>query len=210
MSKILYLTANPKTVERSVSLGVGEAFLKAYQTANPEDEITIIDLYNTDIPEIDFDLLYVIENLKKGFSLDELNEQTKSNLQRYNNFTDQFVQADKYIFVTPMWNLGLPSRVKDYIDTVCVAGKTFRYTPKGPQGLLTNKKCLHIHASGGFHSNDPMNHADTFLKDIMNFIGVEQYRSLIIEGHGAIPDQAEEIIKKAYKQIPAVVEWFAL
>ncbi len=208
MSKILYLTANPKTVERSVSLGVGEAFLKAYRTANPEDEITVIDLYNTDIPEIDSDLLYVIENLKKGISLDELNGQTKNKLQRYDQFTDQFVQADKYIFVTPMWNLGLPSRVKEYIDTVCVAGKTFKYTPKGPQGLLTNKKCLHIHASGGFHSNDPMNHADSYLKDIMKFMGVENYRSLVIEGHGAIPDRTETIIKEAYTQIPAFVEWF--
>lgn len=209
MSKVLYIKANPKTVERSASLNLGEAFLKAYQTAKPEDEITVIDLYSTNISEIDFDLLYVIENLKKGISLDQLTEQTRNKLELYNRFTDQFVQADKYIFVTPMWNLGLPSRLKTYIDTICVAGKSFKYTEKGPQGLLKNKKCLHIHASGGFHSNDPMNHADPYLRDIMKFMGVDDYRNIIIEGHGAIPDRADAIIKEAFSHIPAAVEWFS-
>jgi len=209
MSKVLFIEGNPKAVELSTSLSLGEEFIKAYHVAKPEDEISVIDLYNVNIPEIDFDLLYVIENLKKGISLDNLTEKTRNKLELYNRFTDQFVQADKYIFVTPMWNLGLPSRVKAYLDTVCVTGKSFKYTEKGPQGLLENKKCLHIHASGGFHSNDPMNHSDKFLKDIMKFMGVNDYKSIVIEGHNAIPDRAETIISEAHARIPEVVEWFS-
>jgi FMN-dependent NADH-azoreductase len=210
MSTVLYITANPKEVERSFSLRVGEEFFNSYMGANPEDEVIKIDLYNTEIPEVDFDLLQAIENLRKGISPAQLSEQLRNKLTVYDQFTEQFVKADKYIFVTPMWNLGLPARVKAYIDTVCVAGKTFKYTEKGPQGLLENKKCLHVHASGGYHSKDPHNHADPFLKDIMQFMGVKDYKALVIEGHGAIPEKAETIIREASTSIPELVKWLAV
>ncbi|PNB70901.1 FMN-dependent NADH-azoreductase, partial [Pseudomonas sp. FW305-BF6] len=67
----------------------------------------------------------------------------------------QFVEADKYVFVTPMWNFSFPPVMKSYIDAVCVAGKTFKYTENGPQGLLGGKKALHIQASGGVYSEGP-------------------------------------------------------
>lgn len=88
-------------------------------------------------------------------------------------------------------------------------GKTFKYTAKDPEGLLKTARCLHIHAYGGFHSNDPRNHVDSFLREVFKFIGVEDFRSLIVEGHYAVPDRAETIIMEAYAQIPALVEWFA-
>lgn len=209
MEQILFITANPKTTEESTSLSLGKEFLKAYRAAKPEDEVTVIDLYDTDIPEIDYELMSVIGNLKMGKPLGTMTEHSCKRFERYNQLTDQFVKADKYIFVTPMWNLGLPPRVKTYIDTIFVVGKTFKYTAKGPEGLLKTKKCLHLHASGGFHSKDPMNYADSFLRDVLKFIGVEDFRSLIVEGHAAIPDRAQTIIKEAYAKIPSLVEWFA-
>lgn len=199
MERILFITANPKTNEESTSLSLGQEFLKAYRGANPEDEVTVIDLYDTDIPEIDYDLMKIIGNVRMGKSLEDMTKQNLVKFERYNQLTEQFVNSDKYIFVTPMWNLGLPPRVKTYIDTFCVAGKTFKYTEKGPEGMLKNKKCLHIHASGGFHS----------FRDVFKFIGVEDYRSLIVEGHAAIPDRAQTIIKEACAKIPPLVEWFA-
>lgn len=209
MAKLLYITANPKPVERSFSLQLGEKFLNAYKDIKPDDEIITIDLYNTDIPEIDFDLLYVIDHLKSGITPEQMSEQTRSKFARYNQVTDQFIQADKYIFVTPMWNLGLPPRVKTYIDAICVAGKSFKYTERGPVGLLKNKKCVHLHASGGFHSGSPANHADPYLRDIMVFMGVTDYKSIVVEGYMAMPDQTEACLQKAYQQIPAVAKWFA-
>lgn len=207
--QVLFIKANPRSTEASVSLSLGDEFLKVYRKAKPEDEIVVIDLYDTDIPEIDYELMGAMESLRGKKALEDLPEKTQAKLKRYNELTDQFINADKYIFVTPMWNLSFPARMKDYIDTIFVAGKTFRYTEKGPQGLLENKKCLHLHASGGFHSQSPMNHADPFLKDVMSFLGVSDYRSLIIEGHSAMPDKAESIIQKAHEQIPDTVEWFA-
>lgn len=211
MAQILYITANPKPVEKSFSLSLGDKFIKAYQEANPGDEIVSIDLYKSEVPEIDADLLKVFEDLGKGGTLDQQPEQIRSKFQKYNQLTDQFVAADKYIFVTPMWNLGMPPRVKTYIDTVIVVGKTFKYTDKGPVGLLQNKnkKCLHVHASGGAHAGATYNHADPFLKDIMSFIGVGDYRTLLVEGQANFPDKADRILNDAYAKVPEFVKWFS-
>lgn len=69
-----------------------------------------------------------------------------------NEVVDQFIEADYYIFVTPMWNFSVPSKMKDYIDNIAAAGKTFKYTEHGPVGLLQNKKMVHIQSSGGIYS----------------------------------------------------------
>ncbi|MHB9054537.1 MAG: NAD(P)H-dependent oxidoreductase [Paludibacteraceae bacterium] len=203
MSKVLFITANPKPVEKSVSLKLGFEFLQEYKKANPDDEIIKIDLYKSEFPELDYEVL----DFHNGISVSDPHLQNKIHL--LNELSDQFAEADKYVFVTPLWNLGLPPKAKTYIDVICVAGKTFRYSPTGARGLLENRKCLHIHASGGFHSKDPQSHADGYLKDIMSFMGVEEYNSLIVEGHNAVPDQAAEIIGSAEARIPEMVSWFS-
>ena len=68
----------------------------------------------------------------------------KRKIERLAEILDEFLSADKYVFVSPMWNLSFPPVLKAYIDAITVAGKTFKYTAEGPQGLLTDKKVLHI------------------------------------------------------------------
>lgn len=203
MSKVLYIASNPKPIDKSVSLKLGREFLQEYQKINPDDEVIEIDLYKTEIPELDSEVL----NFRNGVPVS--NPEAIAKAKQISYFTDQFIQADKYIFVTPLWNLGLPAKTKTYIDTICIAGKTFKYTPSGVQGLLKNKKCLHIHSSGGFHSKDPQSHADGYLKDIMSFLGVQDYKSIVVEGHQAVPDKAHEIINSAKARIPETINWFS-
>jgi len=203
MAKVLYIVSNPKPIDKSVSLKLGSEFIREYQKENPNDEVVEIDLYKTEIPELDSEVL----NIRNGIPVS--NPIAHEKLSQINHFTEQFMQADKYIFVTPLWNLGFPARTKSYIDTVCIAGKTFKYTPTGVQGLLSNKKCLHIHSSGGFHSKDPQSHADGYLKDIMSFLGVHDYKSIVVEGHQAAPDKAQEIISSAKAKIPEMIHWLS-
>lgn len=203
MAKILYIVSNPKSIDKSVSRKLGMEFIQEYKKENPEDEVIEIDLYNTEIPELDSDVL----SIRNGILVE--NPIAHEKVSQINRFTEQFIQADKYIFVTPLWNLGLPAKTKTYIDTICIAGKTFRYTASGVQGLLKNKKCLHIHSSGGFHSKDPQSHADGYLKDIMSFLGVLDYKSIVVEGHQAAPDKAQEIINSATARIPEIIQWLS-
>ncbi len=61
-------------------------------------------------------------------------------IARFNELTEQFLAADKIVIANALWNLNIPTKLKAWFDTVNVAGKTFRYTENGPEGLVTGKK----------------------------------------------------------------------
>ncbi|MBN8209689.1 FMN-dependent NADH-azoreductase [Bacillus sp. NTK071] len=200
MTKVLYITVNPKPVQESFSLTIGEAFLKAYQEEHPEDSILKLDLYKIDLPYIDTDVFNGWGKLQNGNEFQHLSADEQMKVSRINDLTDQFINADKYVFVTPFWNFSFPPKLKAYIDTIAIAGKTFKYTEDGPVGLLTDKKALHIQARGGVYSEGPakeMEFGDRYLHAVLGFLGIPSVESVIAEGMAQMPDKAEEIKNKA-------------
>ncbi|MBI5972988.1 FMN-dependent NADH-azoreductase [Staphylococcus caledonicus] len=193
MAKLLYITAHPLDELASNSMAAGKAFLEAYKENHSSDEVKHIDLFKEDIPMIDKDVLTGWGKLRNG---DTLTNEEQQKVDRLSAILDEFLAADKYVFVSPMWNLSFPPVLKAYIDAISIAGKTFKYTAEGPQGLLTDKKVLHIQSRGGFYSEGPaaeMESGDRYLKTIMSFLGVPSYETVIIEGHNAEPERTEEI-----------------
>ncbi len=193
MAKLLYVTCNLKPVEHSRSLSVGKEFLDEYLRQNPDDEVHVLDLYRDNIQRIDADVLSGWGRMLKGESFASLTIDEQRKVGRIWKHADQFIAADKYVFVTPMYNLGFPAELKMYIDAVCVVGKTFVYTATGPVGLLKDqgRKCLHIHSSGGFHFGKKEDHSVPYLKSIMGFMGIDDFEAIVVEGVDAIPDRAE-------------------
>lgn len=193
MSQILYITAHPLNEMVSNSMAVGKSFIDKYKTEHPDDEVVHIDLFKEYVPEIDAEVFSGWGKLQSGETLTD-SEQQKVN--RLTELVDQFVAADKYVFVTPMWNLSFPPAVKRYFDAVTVAGKTFKYTEEGPQGLLTDKAALHIQSRGGYYSEGPaadFELGDRYIRTILAFMGVPNIDLIAIEGHNAEPENAEEI-----------------
>jgi len=205
MAKILYVTCNLKPEEASRSLTIGKRFLDEYIAQHPDDEIHILDVYRDNIQRIDSDVLTGWGKLRTGVGLPGLTSDEQRKVTRIWKHADQFIAADKYVFVTPMYNLGFPAELKIYLDAVCVVGKTFAYTPTGPVGLLKNqgKKCLHIHSSGGFHFGKDDDHSVPYLRSIMGFMGVEDFEAIVAEGLDALRDRSDAIkvaaIEKAQK-----------
>ncbi|MGL4818466.1 MAG: FMN-dependent NADH-azoreductase [Bacilli bacterium] len=196
MTTLLYVKAHPLTAEHSFSLSAGEAFLAAYREANPTHDIQEIDLFNVDVPEIDAEVFAAWGALGAGAAFDTLAPTAQQKVARMNELLEQFIAADKYVFVSPMWNFLFPPVLKAYIDTVVMAGKTFAYTAEGPAGLLKDKKALHIQASGSVFSEGPYAGAEmahNYLKGVLGFIGVSDVSKLFVEGQGQFPDRAAEI-----------------
>lgn len=197
MSKILYITANPKSVENSVGHRVGRAFLESYRESHIGDEIRTINLYEDEFPIIDEDILNGWEKLRDEGS--ELRQVEKHKINALNNFTDRVASADKFVFVSPMWNWGIPPKLKAFIDSFVVVGKTFHYTENGPVGHLKGKKAIHIQVSGGVYSHEPfakMDYSHPYLKHVLNIIGIQDVAVLYVEGHEFNRDEAKEIIHK--------------
>ncbi|KRF67627.1 FMN-dependent NADH-azoreductase [Bacillus sp. Soil768D1] len=200
MTKVLYITAHPNDETQSYSMAVGKTFIETYKEVNPSHEIVNIDLYKENIPEIDVDVFSGWGKLQSGKGFEELSSEEKAKVGRLSELCEQFMVADKYIFVTPLWNFSFPPVLKAYIDSVSVAGKTFKYTDQGPVGLLTDKKALHIQARGGIYSEGPaaeMEMGHRYLNIIMQFFGVPSFEGLFVEGHAAMPDKAQEIKENA-------------
>lgn len=194
MAKLLYVTCNLKPIELSRSLSVGKEFLDEYLRQNPADEVHFLDLYRDNIQRIDADVLGGWGKMRTGENFAALTIDEQRKVGRIWTHADQFIAADKYVFVTPMFNLGFPAEFKMYIDAVCVVGKTFTYTPTGPVGLLKHqgRKCLHIHSSGGFHFGKDEDHSVPYLKSVMGFMGIDNFQAIVVEGVDAVPDRAEE------------------
>ncbi|MCJ1655433.1 FMN-dependent NADH-azoreductase [Staphylococcus sp. NRL 16/872] len=193
MTKLLYITAHPLDELTSNSMAAGKTFVDAYKENHPSDEVKHIDLFKEDIPMIDKDVLTGWGKLRNG---DELTSDEQQKVNRLSEILDEFLAADKYVFVSPMWNLSFPPVLKAYIDAISIAGKTFKYTAEGPQGLLTDKKALHIQSRGGYYTEGPaaeVESGDRYLRNIMTFLGVPSYETIIIEGHNAEPEKTEEI-----------------
>ncbi|RSD24968.1 FMN-dependent NADH-azoreductase [Mesobacillus subterraneus] len=196
MAKVLYITAHPLNEEQSFSLAAGKAFIETYKAQNQEDEVIHLDLFKENIPHIDADVLGGWGKLQKGTEFADLTADEQAKIGRLAELVDQFTSADKFVFVTPLWNFSFPPVMKAYLDAVAVAGKTFRYTQEGPVGLMTDKKALHIQARGGYYSEGPaaaMEMGNRYIETIMNFFGVPSMECLFLEGHNANPEKAQEI-----------------
>lgn len=209
MTTVLYITAHPLDSQSSYSLAVGEEFIETYRQANPTDEVVHLDLYQENIPQIDADVLRGWEKLRTGSSFNQLSDAEKSKVDRLGAIVDQFVTADKYVYVSPMWNFSVPPVLKAYTDATSIPGKTFRYTKNGPVGLLPDKKALHIQASGSIYSEGPLAPLEmgySYLNKVLQFYGIST-EAILVEGT-ASSEQAPAIKEKAIAHAKEVAQRF--
>ena len=119
---------------------------------------------------------------------------------------EEFLQADIIVIGAPMYNFGIPSQLKAWIDRLAVAGKTFRYTEKGPEGLAGGKKVLIASARGGNYHDTPiafLDHQESYLSAIMGFMGITDVTFFRAEGV-ARAEQRDHSIETAKAQIAAL------
>jgi FMN-dependent NADH-azoreductase len=113
---------------------------------------------------------------------------------------DQFLEADTIVIGAPMYNFTLPSQLKAWIDRIAIAGKTFRYTENGPEGLAGGKRVIIALARGGFYNEGSaaaaLEHLETYLRGVFNFIGIEP-EFVAADGLAVGPEQRESSISQA-------------
>jgi FMN-dependent NADH-azoreductase len=97
--------------------------------------------------------------------------QTKA-LALSDSLIDELRAADTLVIGLPVYNFGVPSALKAWIDHVARAGVTFRYTETGPEGLLTGKRAILAMASGGTQAGAEIDYASTYMRHILGFVGI--------------------------------------
>ena len=113
---------------------------------------------------------------------------------------EEFLAADAVVIGAPMYNFTLPTQLKAWIDRIVIAGKTFRYTENGPEGLAKGKRVIVALARGGFYDEgspaSALEHLESYLRGVFNFIGIEP-EFVVAEGLNVSPVQREESINQA-------------
>ncbi len=104
-----------------------------------------------------------------------------------------------------MYNFGVPSQLKAYFDHIARAGVTFKYTEKGPVGLLTGKKVYVFAARGGLHAGTPMDTQTSYVRDFLRFLGMADVEFVYAEGLAISPESKEAGLAKAVAEIERLV-----
>jgi FMN-dependent NADH-azoreductase len=103
----------------------------------------------------------------------------------------EFLEADVVVVGAPMYNFGIPSQLKAWIDRLAVAGKTFAYTPQGPKGLVSGKTVIIASARGNYYGlGTPFaafDHQETYLAANFGFFGITDIRYLRAGACGSAP-----------------------
>ena len=201
MTKLLVVKGHPLTADYSMSLKGLDAFVAAYKAAHPTDEIEVLDVFDGTIPSLNTEL---VSAMFAGEGA-QLTASQQEKLARFAELTEQFLAADKVVIANPMYNLMIPAELKSWVDTVNVAGKTFKYTAEGPVGLAGGKKVLHLQANGGVYgAQDP---ATVYMSAIFNFIGAD-FKQIAVEGHAYDPDKADALLAEFIAKVEAAAQTF--
>ncbi|MDQ0229319.1 FMN-dependent NADH-azoreductase [Metabacillus malikii] len=196
MTNVLFIKANSRPIEQAVSVKLYHTFLENYKEANPNDTITELDLFAENLPYYDVDKINGMYKIANGY---ELTAAEQEGTDLVNKYLNQFLAADKIVIAFPLWNFTVPAVLHTYLDYLAQAGKTFRYTPEGPIGLLPDKKVALLNARGGVYSEGPAQATEmavNYVNTMLSFWGVKNITSVIIEGHNQYPAEAESIIAK--------------
>lgn len=113
----------------------------------------------------------------------------------------QFLDADVIVLGAPMYNFAIPSTLKAWIDRIAVAGRTFRYTENGPEGLAGGKRVVVASGRGGVHTGQPTDFVEPYLRQVFGFLGIEEIEFIRAEGVALSPQHREEAIANALAAI---------
>lgn len=122
---------------------------------------------------------------------------------------EEFLDADVVVIGAPMYNFAIPSQLKAWIDALLVAGRTFKYTERGPQGLAGGKRVIVASSRGGVYSNAEMaalDHQETYLRDVFRFVGIPDVEFVRAEGVAMGADARQQAIESALAYADALAE----
>jgi FMN-dependent NADH-azoreductase len=191
MVKLLYVEASPRK-SRSASIAVARTFLDAYRSTHPADEVDTWDLWAEALPEFDGAMLDAKYAVLHG------NQHTAEQLTAWDTvrrLAARFTSADRYLLSLPMWNFGIPYKLKHLIDIITQPGITFSFSPQtGYQGLVTGKPVVVAYARGGAYfpgsGAEAMDMQKPYVEMWLRFIGFTDIRPLVVEPTLGTPDQA--------------------
>jgi len=192
MARLLYVEASPRK-ERSASIEVAKAFVEEYRKAHPGDEVDVMDLWATPLPEFDGEVIEAKYAILHGQAH---TPGQKDAWKAVEALIARFKGSDKYLFSLPMWNFGIPYKLKHFIDVIVQPTYTFSFSPKdGYKGLVTGKKAAVVYARGGAYpagsAGEAFDLQKKYMELFLGFIGFTDITPIVVEPTLGKPESVE-------------------
>jgi FMN-dependent NADH-azoreductase len=174
------------------SSGLADQFVTQLRAQNPGAQLTVRDLAADPVPHLDA--------ARFGAFLAKPDDRTPAQqavVAYSDTLIDELKRADVVVLGLPLYNFGLPSTLKAYFDHVGRVGVTFRYTEKGPVGLLTGKKVYVFAARGGFYAGTPNDSQTPYIRAFLSFLGMSDIEFVYAEGLAVSEASKQQGIAKA-------------
>ena len=173
MTRILHIDTSPLG-EASISRKLTADVVERLKASSPNAIVTHRDLIATPVAHLSGELLQLLRPTP-GTTLPD-SASARADFAQTEELLTEFLAADVVVIGAPMFNFSIPSQLKAWIDRVVQAGRTFRYTDKGPVGLTGAKKVIIVSSRGGMYAGTPyetaMDHQEAYLNTVLHFIGV--------------------------------------
>jgi FMN-dependent NADH-azoreductase len=180
VTRILHVIASPKGPESS-STQIANAFLDECRRLDPDTDVSVLDLWGDDLPPFGRDAAIAKLAPLVGESLSPAQELAWI---RVTDVIADFASYDKIVISTPMWNFSVPYALKHYIDLLVQPGITFGLNDAFEHvGLLADRPVqLILTRSSAFAEGSPEDFQLSYLRHVLEFIGLEDVRALLAEG----------------------------
>ena len=199
MPNILVIESSPRGAQ-SITRQVTANVVAKLKKQHPGAKVTERDLSARPLPHLE-DITINAYYTPAETRSDALKQAVKLS----DETVDELLANDIVVIGAPMWNFGIPSVLKAWIDHITRAGRTFRFGAAGPEGLVTNKKAIVVVAAGGVYASGPaaqMDNVTPYLRTILNFIGITDITFIRAEGIA----KGEAAVKDALAQADAASE----
>ncbi len=168
----------------SLSSSLANDAVDLWKSANPLGTVSELNFAESPVPHLDAETFaaFLTPDTERTPEQQELAALSDALIQ-------QISEADEVVMAVPMYNFGVPSKLRAYFDHIARAGVTFRYTPEGPVGLLDLNKVTVIATRGGTYAGTPLDTQSQYLKNFFAFLGVTNVEFAYAEGT-AMGDEA--------------------
>ncbi|MGS2779092.1 FMN-dependent NADH-azoreductase [Robertmurraya sp. GLU-23] len=200
---VLVVKANNRPASEAISSKMYETFMAELE--GKDVNVTTYDVFEEDTPYFGQDLFDAFGKVQNGGELTDVESRLLAAKQKA---MDALSSADVVVFAFPLWNLTIPAKLQTFIDYVYAAGFAFKYDASGNLvSLMPEKKAIFLNARGGVYSAPeaaPMEMAVNYMRNVFGGVfGMQIIDEVVIEGHNAMPNKAQEIIAAGLEEVKA-------
>ena len=187
-------------IQGSHSSALADTLVERLRSERPDARLTVRDLGRAPHPALDEAALQAL------FTPDaQRSPEQAARVALDDTLIAELQAADTVVLGVPMYNFGVPTQLKNWIDAIARARVTFRYTEKGAEGLLTGKKVYVLLTRGGQYRNTPADTQVPYLKTVLGFLGMTDVELIYAEGLAMGPEAERQALDAARAQIDALL-----